>query len=168
MLLIGTLGGVAALVGTVFIGFQKAMWIGLGTLYVLIGLAVLSGRAAAFMRTIGPGLARLKETRGAVGLGLVFGLNIPACAAPLIFALLGLAAATGATTGAITQGFVSLAVFGFALSLPLIAAILFAPARRLLDWMVGLSARAPFITGLVLVGLGVWSIGFAVVVNLEE
>jgi hypothetical protein len=109
MLLIGTLGGVAALVGVAFIGFQKAMWIGLGTLYVLIGLVMLSGKANAFMRTVGPGLARLKETRGAVGLGLVFGLNIPACVAPLVFALLGLAAATGATTGAILQGFVSLA-----------------------------------------------------------
>jgi cytochrome c-type biogenesis protein len=168
MLLIGALGGIAAVIGAAFIGFQKAMWVVLGSLYLLIGVALLLGKGGALMRGIGPGLARLKDTRGAVGLGLLFGLNIPACAAPLIFALLGLAAAGGATTGAIAQGFVSLAVFGFALSLPLIAAVLFAPARRLLDWAAGLSARAPLITGLVLVALGLWSIGFAFLVNLEE
>jgi cytochrome c-type biogenesis protein len=168
MLLIGTLGGLAAVIGTAFIGFQKAMWIVLGGLYLLIGAALLLGKGGAFMRGIGPGLARLKNIRGAVGLGLLFGLNIPACAAPLIFALLGMAAAGGAATGAIAQGFVSLAVFAFALSLPLILAVLFAPARRLLDRAAGVSARAPLITGSVLIALGLWSIGFAFFVNLEE
>lgn len=168
MLLIGTLGGLAALVGAAFIEFQKAMWIVLGSLYLVIGAALLLGKGGIFMRGIGPGLARLKDTRGAVGLGLLFGLNIPACAAPLIFALLGVAAAGGAATGAIAQGFVSLAVFGFALSLPLILAVLFAPARRLLDRAAGIAARAPLITGLVLIALGLWSIGFAFFVNLEE
>lgn len=168
MLLIGALGSIAALVGAAFICFQKAMWVVLGSLYLLIGVALLLGKGGALMRSIGPGLARLKDTRGAMGLGLLFGLNIPACAAPLLFALLGLAAAGGATTGTIAQGFVSLAVFGFALSLPLIAAVLFEPARRVLDWTAGLSSRAPLITGLVLVALGFWSIGFAFVVNLEE
>lgn len=168
MLVIGALGAVAALVGAAFVGFQKAMWAGLGTIYVLIGLALLAGKGGALMRSVGPGLSRLKDSRGAVGLGLLFGLNIPACAAPLILALLGLAAAGGATTGTVAQGFLSLAVFGFALSLPLVAAVLFAPARRLLDWAAGLSGRAPVITGLILVALGLWSIGFAFVVNLEE
>lgn len=168
MLLIGALGGLAALAGAAFIGFQKAMWVGLGALYLVIGLALLAGKGGALMRSIGPGLSRLKDTRGALGLGLLFGLNIPACAAPLIFALLGLAAAGGAATGAVSQGFVSLAVFGLALSLPLVAAVLFAPARRLLDWAAGLSSRAPLITGIVLIGLGLWSIGFAFIVNLEE
>ena len=168
MLLIGALGGIAALIGAAFIGFQKVMWVVLGTLYLLIGAFLLFSKAGALMRTIGPGLARLKDTRGAVGLGLLFGLNIPACAAPLIFALLGLAAAGGARTGAITQGFVSLAVFGLALSLPLVAVVFFAPARRLLDWIAGLSDRAPRIAGIVLIALGLWSIGFALSVNLEN
>jgi cytochrome c-type biogenesis protein len=168
MLLIGALGGLAALVGTAFIGFQKAMWVGLGALYLLLGLALMTGKAGALMRSLGPGLARLKHTRGAVALGLLFGLNIPACAAPIIFALLGLAAAGGATLGAVTHGFVSLTVFGLALSLPLVAAVLFAPVRRLLDRAAGLSARTPIVVGLVLVALGLWSIGFAFAVNLEE
>ena len=167
MLLIGALGAVAALVGSAFFDFQRAMWIVLGSAYLLIGVALVLGRGGAFMRRFGPGLARLKDTRGAVGLGLVFGLNIPACAAPLIFALLGLAAAGGATSGAVVQGFVSLSVFGLALSLPLIAAVVFTRVRRLLDRAAGIAARAPLITGFVLVGLGVWSIAFALQADLE-
>lgn len=168
MLLIGALGALAALVGVAFVGFQKAMWALLGGVYVLMGLMLVLGKSAALMRTIGPGLDRLGDMRGAVGLGLVFGLNIPACAAPLIFALLGMAAASGATSGTIAQGVVSLAVFAFALSLPLVAAVLFAPARRLLDRIAGFSSRAPLVAGLVLVALGLWSIGFALTVNLEN
>ena len=45
-LFIGTLGVVAVLAGSAFIDFQKAMWIGLGALYVALDrLAGLSGRA---------------------------------------------------------------------------------------------------------------------------
>ncbi len=36
---IGLLGVVAALVGTAFIGFQRAGWVVLGALYVALGLA---------------------------------------------------------------------------------------------------------------------------------
>jgi cytochrome c-type biogenesis protein len=168
MLLIGALGATAALIGTAFIGFQKAMWIVLGTVYALIGLLYLLGKAVFLMRTLGPGFARLGDARGALALGLVFGLNIPACAAPLIFALLGMAAAGGAATGAVLHGFVSLSVFGLALSLPLVGAVLFGRARHALDWLAGLSARVPRVTGLVLLALGLWSIGFGLYVNPEE
>src|SRR3546814_13794527 len=85
------------------------------------------------MRTIGPPLARRSETRGSATLGVLFGLNIPACAAPLIFALFGTAAAGGAAGRPIAAGFVSLGLFGLALSLPLVLAAAFAPARRALD-----------------------------------
>jgi cytochrome c-type biogenesis protein len=98
------------------------------------------------------------NARGSVALGLLLGLNIPACAAPLLFALLGAVAAGGASGAPFISGFVSLSLFGLALSLPLIAAVLFAPARRGLDWLAGLSRRLPFWTGLLLIGLGAWSI----------
>jgi cytochrome c-type biogenesis protein len=92
-------------------------------------------------------------------------LNIPACAAPLILALLGAAAAGGAAGATLASGFVSLAVFGLALSLPLVAAVLFEPARRALDWLAGLSGRIPVWTGAVLIALGIWSIWFGLVVE---
>ena len=165
---IGLLGASAALLGAAFLGFQKAAWMLLGAIYVAIGAFYLLGKAGFLMRTIGPPLSRLRGTRGSATLGLLFGLNIPACAAPLIFALFGAAAAGGAAGRPLAAGFISLALFGLALSLPLVLAAAFAPARSALDWLAGLSRRIPFWTGVVLIALGLWSIGFALFVNLED
>ena len=95
------------------------------------------------------------------------GLNIPACAGPILVVLLATAAAEGARGTTFAHGFVSLALFGFALSLPLVVAVLFARARRALDWLAGLSRRLPFWTGLLFVLLGVWSIWFGVLVTIQ-
>ena len=158
---IGFLGVVAVVLGTAFLGFQRAAWFVLGMIYLLLGLLYLTSRVRALMVSLGPSLGRLADTRGSAALGVLFGLNIPACAAPLLFALLGAAAAGGATGGTLATGFGALALFGFALSLPLLLAVLFEPARRALDWLAGLSERIPFWTGLLFVVLGVWSIWFA-------
>lgn len=159
-LFIGALGAVAVVVGSAFIGFQKAMWTGLGALYAALGLLFLAGRAGYVMASLGPGLARIGEVRGSAVLGLLFGLNIPACSAPLLFALLAAAAASGVTGATLAQGFGSLALFGFALSLPLAVAVLIPAARRALDWLAGLSPRIPRWTGIVLIALGIWSVWF--------
>lgn len=166
-LFIGLLGLVVAAVGTAFLGFQRGAWLLLGLFYLALGLMYLSGRAGLLMRSVGPGLDRLRSTRGAAGLGLLFGLNIPACAAPLILALLGLAAAGGASAADLASGFVSLALFGLALSLPLVVAVFFAPARVLLDRLAALSRRMPRWTGVVLVLLGLWSIWFGLFVSID-
>ena len=163
---IGLLGVAAALVGSAFFGFQKAAWLLLGALYVALGVAYLSGRIGGLMRSFGPSLARFSTVRGSAALGVMFGLNIPACATPLLLALLGASAASGAQGGSIFSGFVSLGFFGFALSLPLVAAALFAPARRALDWLAALSRRVPLWTGLLLIALGAWSIWFGLFVEL--
>jgi cytochrome c-type biogenesis protein len=162
---IGALGAAVVFAGSAFIGFQKAMWVGLGALYVALGLLYLAGRAGYVMTTLGPGLARIGEVRGSAALGLLFGLNIPACAAPLLFALLGVAAAAGVSGSTLAQGFVSLALFGFALSLPLAVAVLIPVTRRWLDLLAGLSRRVPRWTGIVLVGLGLWSAWFGLFVT---
>lgn len=161
----GVLGAIAVLVGSAFIGFQKAMWAGLGVLYVALGLLFFAGRARYIMTSLGPSLARIGDVRGSAALGLLFGLNIPACSAPLLFTLLGAAAASGVSGAALANGFWSLALFGFALSLPLAVAVLVPPARRALDWLAGLSSRVPFWTGVVLIGLGTWSIWFGLFVT---
>jgi cytochrome c-type biogenesis protein len=163
---IGALGVVAALLGTAFLGLQKGAWILLGAVYILIGSLYLAGWTRVLMLSVGPSLASLSGARGSVGLGMLFGLNIPACAAPLLLILLGAAAAGGATGTTFLGGFVSLAVFGLALSLPLVLAVLFASARRMLDWLAGLTGRMPFWTGVVLVALGLWSIGFGLFATL--
>lgn len=164
-LFIGALGAVAVVVGSGFIGFQKAMWTGLGALYVALGLLFVAGRAGYIMASLGPSLARIGDVRGSAALGLLFGLNIPACSAPLLFALLGAAAASGVSGATLANGFLSLALFGFALSLPLAVAVLFPAAQRALDWLAGLSRRIPFWTGIVLIALGIWSIWFGLYVT---
>lgn len=165
---IGLLGAAAAGVGTAFLGFQKAAWIVLGTVYAAIGLFYVAGKAGFLMHTVGPRLSGIPQGRGSAALGLLFGLNIPACAAPLIFALFGTSAAGSAAGAPVAAGFVSLVLFGLALSSPLVAAATFAPARRALDWLAGLSRKIPFWTGLVLILLGAWSIWFGLFVNLED
>ena len=162
---IGVLGAVAVLVGSAFIGFQKAMWTGLGGLYVALGLLFVAGRAGYIMTSLGPSLACIGDVRGSAALGLLFGLNIPACSAPLLFALLGAAAAGGVSGATLANGFSSLALFGFALSLPLAVAVLIPAARRALDWLAGLSGRIPRWTGIVLIALGIWSIWFGLFVT---
>ncbi len=164
-LFIGILGALAALVGSSFVTAQKGLWILLGSAYLVLGILYLAGRAGFLMRTLGPGLHRLGRTRGPVALGLLFGLNIPACAAPLLFALFGAAAVGGVT---VAQGFGSLALFGLFLSAPLAVAVAWPPGERLLDRFAGLSRRIPRWTGAVLVAFGLWSIYFGLFVNLED
>ena len=105
---IGALGVAAVAVGGAFVSFQKSAWVVLGVLYALVGAVLLAGHARRLMLTIGPGIAKLAGARGSAGMGVIFGLNIPACAAPLLAALLGAAAATGASGATLTAGFVSL------------------------------------------------------------
>lgn len=151
---IGLLGMLAVVLGAAFLGFQRGAWRVLGALYVLLGILYLTGRAKGLLVLLGPGLARISKTRGSVALGVLFGLNIPACAAPLIFARLAATAASGATGATLVMSFVDLALFGFALSLPLLLAVLLEPARRVLDRLVALSERTPFWTGLLFMGPG--------------
>ena len=164
-LFIGALGALAVLIGVAFVSVQKGFWILLGGLYLVLGGLYLAGRADFLMRGLGPGLRRLSGARGPAALGLLFGLNIPACAAPLLFALFG-AAAVGGTT--VAQGFFILALFGLALSVPLVLAVLWAPGRGLLDRLAGLSSRIPRVTGAVLIAFGLWSIYFGLFVRLED
>ena len=151
-----------------FLGLQKAAWLLLGVVYIALGILYMTGKAGGLMRSFGPRLSRLQSVRGSVMLGLFFGLNIPACAAPLILALLGAAAAGGASGATLVSGFVSLALFGLALSLPLVLAVSFAPARRSLDWLAALSRRLPFWTGILFVALGAWSVWFGLFVSIEQ
>jgi len=163
----GLLGVLAVLIGSLFFGLQKAAWLVVGLLYAAIGALYMTGRIGLLMRTVGPRLAILSSARGSLALGAALGLVIPACAAPLLLALLAAAAAGGAGSATLVQGFASLALFGIALSLPLVAAVLFAPARRALDWIAALSRRIPFWTGVLFIALGLFSIWFGLFVTIR-
>lgn len=168
--LIGALGAAAVVVGSGFVAYQRAAWVLLGIIYTMVGAVLLANRARWFARALGPRVSVVAGPRGSVALGIVFGLNIPACAAPLLAALLAMAAATGASGATLGRGFISLALFGLALSLPLIAAVFFERARNLLDRAARHASRYPRWAGLVLILLGAWSIWFgaAADVNLQQ
>ena len=51
---IGLLGTAAALIGSAFLGLQKAAWLVLGMVYLAIGALYLTGHIAWLMRSIGP------------------------------------------------------------------------------------------------------------------
>lgn len=155
-LFIGALGAAAALIGTAFLQVQHWFWILLGAAYLLLGVLYLTRQQWRVMRVFGPALSRARGAQGGAMLGVLFGLNIPACAAPLLAALM--AASVGAAS--IVQGFVAMAVFGLALSLPLVLVVFWAPARHWLDRFASMSDRLPLWTGVLFIVLGAWSVYF--------
>ena len=165
-LAMGALGLLAVAAGTAFFGLQKAAWIVFGAAYTLIGILYLTGKFGFMLRSLGPGLSRLASVNGAAALGAVFAFNIPACAAPFILALVGMAIAGGAGGASLAAGFFSLALFGLALSLPIMVVALFPRARAVLDWLAGLSRRMPFWSGIAFIVLGLWSIWFGLNVSI--
>lgn len=156
--LMAGLGMIAALIGTAFTGLQQGLWAILGGLYVLVGLIYLGGGAPQVIAAVNRLLPRLSAASGSVGLGALFGLNVPACAAPLLAVLLGDAAARAATGAPLAYGALTLLIFGLALSSPLLLAVFTRRGRRLRDAITGLAGRLPRWTGVLLVALGVWSI----------
>ena len=79
-----------------------------------------------------------------MGLGLLFGLSLPACAYPLMLALLGPGAAFGPLLG-----FFTLFVFGLALSLPLVPLASSERTAKLFGRLTRLSGATPYVIGLV-------------------
>ncbi|MBA3474781.1 MAG: hypothetical protein H0T57_16425 [Rubrobacter sp.] len=80
-----------------------------------------------------------------MGLGLLFGLNLPACAYPLMLALLGQSAISGTA-----WGFSMLFVFGLGLSLPLVPLALSGKTAKLLGSLARFGRVAPYAIGVVL------------------
>lgn len=155
---IGMLGAVAAIVGTIFVEFQRFGYVLLGTLYAGLGLIYLSGHAGRLMRSFGPSLGRLSSVRGSAALAVFFGLNVPACSAPLLAAVFASAAVVGASK--VTQGFFMLAMFGLGLSLPLLVALALGPAQRVIERIGRSSTQVPIAIGALFVVLGASSIWF--------
>ncbi len=160
-LVAGLFGAVIALAGQQLIGVQTGLWLVFGLLYVGGGLAFAFGRSGLVRKKLDLAPAAWKRARHPLVLGLAFGLNIPACAAPILFGLLGLAA----TTGTIMAGFVMMFLFGLFLSLPLVP---FATIPSLAGWLERLGRkmkRVRWLIGVIFILLGLWSIWFGLYVD---
>ncbi len=120
----------------------------LGFLYVFLGFLAL------WWGYRGTGLASLDLGRyfpkgGAVPLGVIFGLSAPACSLPLLLALVGLGAMKGAWVG-----FLTLFLFGLALSAPLLWIARSERADEILRRLGRVPMKAPYLPGSVLIIVG--------------
>ena len=158
----GVVGLIIAFIGQLFVDAQKAFWILFGGVYLALGFAYLLGKANVIMKRITPNLTPELQKRNAIVLGIVFGLNIPACAAPLILAV----AAAASSTDTVTSGFITMALFGLALSAPLLLLIAIPSLNeRLLQLLQSGSRRLRIGIGTVLIIVGLWSVWFGIFVD---
>ncbi len=156
-LVTGLFGVLVATLGAVLADVQTGLTMIFGVIYLLIGGAFLFGRENVLKKKIDMAPKAWKYAQNPVLLGAAFGLNIPACAAPILLGLLGVAA----TSSAVLNAFVMMFLFGFFLSVPL-AVMIYIPAfSNLLDRAARNFGKAQFVIGLVFVALGIWSIWMA-------
>lgn len=163
-LVAGMFGAAVSLLGRLVIGAQTAFWLAFGLTYLAIGIAFVSGKGGFLRHEISLISRQWAIARKPQLAGIVLGLNIPACAAPILFGLLGLAA----TTGTAATGFAMMFIFGVSLSLPL-TLFLFAPriSSSFENWTRKLKG-VKWLIGLVFIVLGLWSIWFGLNVDPED
>ncbi|MBL4740920.1 MAG: sulfite exporter TauE/SafE family protein [Sneathiella sp.] len=158
---VGLIGALIAFLGQSLISVQTGFWLVFGLIYLAIGLLYLSGRAGVIKKQIDLAPVSWKRAQNPLVLGLAFGLNIPACAAPIMFGLLGLAA----TKGSSLAGFTMMALFGLALSAPLLVIAVLPKLARGLDNLSQKLRQMRWFLGGIFVLLGIWSIWFGLYVD---
>ena len=143
---LGLFGLGTALLGSSLFAAQKGFWLLLGLLYLVLGVAVILNARFRWGLFGHISVGRLQPERGgrSLGLGLLFGLNLPACAYPLMLALLG----PGAVSGPLL-GFATLFVFGLALSLPLVPLAFSERTAKLVGRLTRLGGATPYVIGAV-------------------
>jgi cytochrome c-type biogenesis protein len=153
-LFLGLLGGGVGWLGQSVAAGAFLYSAGLGALYIFLGLVGLGLHFGFLNIPMGdPSVWFQKKAGLSLPMGVAFGLSAPICAAPLFLALLGQSSLSGAA-----GGFISLALFGFALSSPL---MVIAASRRASDFLTLLgrhSARMPLVASVVLIAVGLWSV----------
>ncbi len=164
IVIMGGIGVGIVFVGSGFISVQTGFWAIFGGLYLVLGITMLTGLDRYLRKNIGIGPDRWKFSEKPVLQGLVFGLNIPACAAPIMFALIGAAALTGTAA----SGAILMATFALGLSLPLLPLSLYPRLSVHLEHLSGWLRQRRWVLGAVFVLLGLWSIWFGLYVNPEE
>lgn len=161
IVVMGGFGGMIVVIGQRLIDVQTGAWLIFGAIYLCLGTAILAGWDKSMRHRIGLVPKGWNAAGNPLLQGLAFGLNIPACAAPILFGLMGTATASGSAT----TGFLMMAVFALALSLPLLPLSvmpgLAIPLDRFADWL----RPRRWLLGAIFVALGIWSIWFGLFVD---
>jgi cytochrome c-type biogenesis protein len=151
-LFLGLIGLLVGVVGQPMRAGTYSYSLLLGVGYVVLGLLGLwwSYRGTGFAPL---DFGRYLPKEGALPLGVVFGLTAPACSLPLFLALLGLGAIEGAWVG-----FISLFLFGLALSAPLVLIARSEKAEVILRSLGRKATKVNYLAGLVLISVGLITI----------
>jgi len=157
----GLFGALIMFLGQSLISLQTGIWLVFGLIYFAIGVLFLAGKAGLIKHRIDFAPAAWKTAQNPFYLGLAFGFNIPACAAPILFGLLGLAA----TTGSVLAGFGMMFLFGLFLSLPLVPFAFVPRLSRHLERLAQKLRKTGWVIGVVFIALGIWSIWFGLYVD---
>lgn len=131
--LLTSLGMLIGLLGQLVTSFAWWFQIGISLVIVAAGVAFILGRNRPLLPGFDLAGRRLPAGAGsAAGLGILFGMNITACIAPLVLALLGATVLAGKWF----LGAIALFLFGLMLSVPILAAVF---SRRAAEWITAVS-----------------------------
>ncbi len=139
----------ATFIGSKIISIQSTFFWVLGAIYIFLGaLAIMNMYIPIFKYQIN--LSKyLKNTEG-IALGFIFGLIIPACAISFVLALIG----KSILLGNLVEGFISLFLFGIALSLPLVIISFFDKSNKIIAKIAEKARQIPWLAGMVLIAVG--------------
>lgn len=161
LIVMGGFGGLIVLLGQRLIGVQTGMWLVFGAIYLGLGTAIIAGGDRGLRRRVRFAPDRWKFADAPLLQGAAFGLNIPACAAPILFGLIG----TATVSGSAATGVLMMSVFAIALSLPLIPLSVAPGLSGGLDRVANWLRPRRWLLGAVFIGLGLWSIWFGLFVD---
>ncbi|MDH3603772.1 MAG: hypothetical protein OEU26_29540, partial [Candidatus Tectomicrobia bacterium] len=151
---LGLIGAAAGALGGAVLVLQRGYIAVLGVVFVLLGAWVLTGESRYMPRLPSLHLGGLHRRHSkALLLGVIFGLSAPACATPLLGALVAQSLPLGAA-----GGFITLFVFGVAMSAPLMGLAVWRGWQQDLERLRVLRPYLPYLTGGVLLLIGLYAI----------
>ncbi len=164
LVVMGGFGGLIVVLGQRLIGVQTGMWLVFGAIHLGLGIATFVGGDRRLRRWVRVAPDRWRIANAPLLQGAAFGLNILACAAPILFGLIG----TATVSGSAATGVLTMSVFAIALTLPLIPLSVAPGLADGLDRVANWLRPRRWLLGVIFVGLGLWSIWFAVFVELVD
>ena len=143
----------AAFIGNKFVKIQSSLFLILGLLFIGLGILSIINMYKPIFR-VKLNFARFVKNKTGLGLGVAFGLIIPACAIGLILALVG----KTVLMGDLFEGFISLFIFGITLSVPLIFISYSDKSIKIIQKIHEKTRKIKWLAGAILIIVGILTI----------